>query len=236
MSTHWVRSDVMDSVGRPVRAENMMTPDNSDALPIAIDGLDLPQIRLRLGCDDHVLLAILRQFLCDFGSWREHFELEQRMLNTDAMMRLVHTLKGTAANVCANQVEATALALETALRQGVASVAGLALDCHVALQQVLTALRQQLPPEAGLGLDLMAPTQALLVVQEVAALLQRRRHVPHGLQQELRAVVVPLVSTEQWSALSHHLAAFEFKNAQQVLADIQQRMSAQVETLRGSPI
>ena len=216
----------MDSVGRPVRSENLMVPESAGALPVAIDGLDLPQIRLRLGCDDQVLLAILRQFLCDFGSWREHFELEQRMLNTDAMMHLVHTLKGTAANVCANQVQATALALETALRQGVGQVAGLALDCDVALQRVLTALRHQLPPEAGPGLNQMAPTQALLVVQEVAALLQRRRHVPHQLQQELRAVVAPLVSTEQLNTLLHHLAAFEFKNAQQVLADIQGRMSA----------
>lgn len=216
----------MDSVSRQVRSENMMAPDSAGGFPVAIDGLDLPQIRLRLGCDDQVLLEILRQFLCDFGSWRENFELEQRMLNTDAMVRLVHTLKGTAANVCANQVQATALALETALRQGVVPVAGLALDCDVALQRVLTALRQQLPPEAGLGLNQMAPTHALLVVQEVAALLQRRRHVPHRLQQELRAVVAPLVSTEQLNALLHHLAAFEFKKAQQVLADIQGHMLA----------
>lgn len=215
----------MDSVARPVRSENLMTPDSAGILPVAIDGLDLPQMRLRLGCDDQVLLEILRQFLCDFGSWWESFEIEQKMLNTDAMMHLVHTLKGTAANVCANQVQATALALETALRQGVGQVAGLALDCDVALQQVLTALRRQLPPEAGPGLNQMAPTQALLVVQEVAALLQRRRHVPHRLQQELRTVVAPFVSTEQFNALLHHLAAFEFKNAQQVLADIQGHMS-----------
>ena len=216
----------MDSVGQQVRSENMMAPGSVGGLPVAIDGLDLPQIRLRLGCDDQVLLEILRQFLCDFGSWRESFELEQRMLNADAMLRLVHTLKGTAANVCANQVQATALALETALRQGVVQVAGLALDCDAALQRVLTALRQQLPPEAGLGLNQMAPTHALLVVQEVAALLQRRRHVPHRLQQELRTVLAPLVSTEQLEALLHHLAVFEFKNAQQVLADIQGHMLA----------
>lgn len=215
----------MDSVARPVRSENLMAPGSAGILPVAIDGLDLPQMRLRLGCDDQVLLEILRQFLCDFGSWWESFEIEQKMLNTDAMMHLVHTLKGTAANVCANQVQATALALETALRQGVGQVAGLALDCDVALQQVLTALRRQLPPEAGPGLNQMAPTQALLVVQEVAALLQRRRHVPHRLQQELRTVVAPFVSTEQFNALLHHLAAFEFKNAQQVLADIQGHMS-----------
>ncbi|MYZ54054.1 Hpt domain-containing protein [Malikia spinosa] len=216
----------MDSVARPVRSENLMAPDSAGTLPVAIDGLDLPQMRLRLGCDDQVLLKILRQFLCDFGSWWESFEIERKMLNTDAMMHLVHTLKGTAANVCANQVQATALALETALRQGVGQVAGLALDCDVALQQVLTALRRQLPPEAGPGLNQMAPTQALLVVQEVAALLQRRRHVPHRLQQELRTVVAPFVSTEQFNALLYHLAAFEFKNAQQVLADIQGHMSA----------
>lgn len=216
----------MDSFSWQVRPENLMAPDSAGGLPVAIDGLDLPQIRLRLGCDDQVLLEILRQFLCDFGSWREHFEFEQRRLNTDAMVRLVHTLKGTAANVCADQVQATALALETALRQGGRQVAGLALDCDAALQRVLTALRQQLPSEVGLGLNQTAPTQALLVVQEVAALLQRRRHVSHRLQQELRAVVAPLVSAEQLNALLHHLAAFEFKNAQQVLADIQGRMPA----------
>lgn len=215
----------MNSMDWQIRPENQRLPAIPEALPLMIDGLDLEQMRLRLGGDDEVLQAILRQFLCDFDSWREHFEREQLQLNTDAMLRLVHTLKGTAANVCADQVHAAALALETALRHGEAHQAGLVQDCVTALQRVLNALRQQLPPETGSGSSPMAPAQALLVVQEVAALLQRRRRVPHHLQQELRATVAPLVSAEQLEALFQHISAFEFKNAQQALADIQQCMS-----------
>ena len=216
----------MDSVSGQVRPGDLMAPGNSGVLPEAIDGLDLPQMRLRLGCEDEVLLAILRQFLLDFGAWREHFDLEQQAQNTDAMVRLVHTLKGTAANVCASQVHAAALALETALRQGAGQAADLVQDCDAALQRILTALRQQLPSEKAPGSDQMAPAQALLVVQEVAALLQRRRHVPHPLLQELRAALAPVASVDQLEALLRQLAAFEFKNAQQTLADIQQRMPA----------
>ena len=216
----------MDSVSGQLRPGDLMAPGNAGGLPEVIDGLDLQQMRSRLGCEDDVLLAILRQFLLDFGAWREHFDLEQQAQHTDAMVRLVHTLKGTAANVCANQVQAAALALETALRQGAGQTAGLVQDCDAALQRVLTALRQQLPPEEAPEPDQLAPSQALLVVQEVAALLQRRRHVPHPLLQELRAALAPVASVGQLEALMRQLAAFEFKNAQQTLADIQQRMPA----------
>lgn len=215
----------MNSMDWQVRPENQRLPAIPEALPLMIDGLDLEQMRLRLGGDDEVLLAILRQFLCDFDSWQASFELERRQLNTGAMLRLVHTLKGTAANVCADQVHVAALALETALRQGEGLKAGLVRDCEAALQQVLNALRQQLPPEPGSGSCPIAPDQALLVVQEVAALLHRRRRVPHLLQQELRATVAPLVSVEQLEALFQHMSAFEFKNAQQALTEIQECMS-----------
>lgn len=195
-------------------------------LPAAIDGLDLDQMRSRLGCEDDVLMIVLRQFLSDFSAWRDHFELQQREHNIEAMMRMAHTLKGTAANVCANQVQEAALALETALRQGVQQTAGLVQACDDALRRVLGALRQALPPETQAQPDQMLPAQALAVVQDVAALLQRRRHVSSLLQQELRAAVALVASDEELSALSRHLSAFDFKKAQQLLADIQSRMLA----------
>lgn len=216
----------MYSVSGPGQPGELTAPGSAGGLPAAIDGLDLQQMRSRLGCEDEILLAILRQFACDFDAWRGQFDLEQQAQNTDAMVRLAHTLKGTAANVCANEVQAAALALETALRQGAGQTAGLVQDCDVALQRVLMALRQHLPSEEAPQSATMPPAQAIQVVQEVAVLLQRRRHVPHSLLQELRAAVAPVASAEQLEALWRQLAAFEFKNAQQTLADIHRRMSA----------
>jgi len=214
----------MNSVNDEARVGGFAGSGSVGGLPAVIDGLDLQQLRLRLGAAYDGMGPVLRQFLLDFGSWREQFDLAQREQDVDAMVRLAHTLKGTAANVCANQVQLAAQVLESALRQGGGQTAGLLQDCDAALQRLLTALRQLIQPEAAQESAPMVPEHAIRVVQEVMALLERRRNVPYTLQQDLRVVVAPVVSAEELEALLRQLASFEFKKSQQTLADIMSRL------------
>ena len=190
-------------------------------LPEVIAGLNMANVRARLGRDDAVLITIFRQFLRDFSAWPDRFGEALRQRNTEAMIRLVHTLKGTAANVGAVDVEASALLLENALRNGEIAVEPLLHACEQELQKVLDALRFTLPEEAHTDPQAMTPDEVHQVVGEVGALLQRRRHVPAALQQRLRAALGSSASPEQLEALMGQLAAFEFKKAQQTLNDLQ---------------
>lgn len=155
----------MDAPAGPERSVVAAGSSSVAKLPAAIDGLDLQQMRLCLGCDDDVMLLILRQFLCDFGAWKAQFDQAGHAQDLEAQRRLVHTLKGTAANVGAGQLQATAQALEHALHDGSGPTAGLLQECDQALQRVLTALSQQLPPEAPAVLSPLAPEDVRLVMQ-----------------------------------------------------------------------
>ena len=195
-----------------------------EVLPTTIEGLDLSQLRSRLGSRDALLAAILRQFFQDFSHWSEQFLLARQAQDFVVMIRLAHTLKGAAANVSAPQVHEAALMLEMDLKQG-KSTEMLIQHCDAALKKLLGVLQEKIPSEKPVALDRLAPEQVSQVIQEASGLLQRRRPLPAPLLQQLRSALNSVASEPQRENLRQQLAAFEFKKAQQTLAEIQQGLA-----------
>lgn len=111
-------------------------------LPDSIEGLDLPLLRERLGSGDELIALILRQFQSDFTNWPAEFDAALAAQDRATMIRMAHTLKGTALNIAAPRLHTGALQLEMALREGRDEQHALLQDCRQDLQDLLQALER----------------------------------------------------------------------------------------------
>ncbi len=80
--------------------------------------LDAKHLKQRLGLDDALTADILRVFLRDLPGRRKSLAEAVGERRTEAALQLVHTLKGTAANLAATRLSEAASGLEVALREG----------------------------------------------------------------------------------------------------------------------
>ncbi len=111
-----------------------------DLQRLDVPGLDIPSALERLGGNQCLLLKLLKQFRQDFkGSLAELTQALDHQ-DWDGATTLLHTLRGTAANLSAPSLVASALALETALHQELDPTESLLPAFQRELNQVLAAL------------------------------------------------------------------------------------------------
>jgi PAS domain S-box-containing protein len=79
---------------------------------------DRDELRQRIGCDEDVLEEILQGFIDDYAVHLEKLQQAFRDRNKDNIQRLVHLMKGAAANMSANPLRDSMARMETFLRQG----------------------------------------------------------------------------------------------------------------------
>ncbi|WP_211354068.1 hybrid sensor histidine kinase/response regulator [Thiohalocapsa marina] len=98
----------------PVRST---APAAEPSSQLQLAGFDLDATRARLGDDPDLLHMILRSFQQDIADWPAAFNAACEGDEPKVALRLVHTLKGAAANVGATDVNRAAIALEAALAE-----------------------------------------------------------------------------------------------------------------------
>jgi len=133
-----------------------------DDLPApSLPDLDLAGTLGRLDGDRAILQLILRVFLQEVDQWPAQFAAARAEADLGTLVRLAHTLKGTAANVGATRVWETAAALEKALKeaQEPERVDALLTDCLTALDGSVHVLRDYLDSETAV--ELPTPTAPL---------------------------------------------------------------------------
>jgi PAS domain S-box-containing protein len=79
---------------------------------------DREDLMRRIGCDENILEEILHGFIDDYSAHLEKLQQAVFDQNTDSTYRLVHLMKGAAANMSANPLQELASRMETLLLTG----------------------------------------------------------------------------------------------------------------------
>jgi CheY-like chemotaxis protein len=207
------------------------TTDGAGILPAHLPGIDLPQALRQIGGQPRLLARLLRDLRDDHRSDRVRIEQALETGDLATASRLAHTLKGVAGTLGAQDLQASAAALEDALRQGDVTariVRGIG-DATDELMQGLDAWLGSDPQAAQAHRLLSGPPQAAGVdaAWDDATL---RGHLMrlHELLEQMDAESVELASTvldqlhcrqaapehlAAARALSAHAARFEFDAA-----------------------
>jgi hypothetical protein len=97
-------------------------------------------------------------------------------------------------------------------------------ECSQALQELLQALRISLPVPQAPAAGTATEQEQQEVIVRLRELLRLRRIVSPALQQQVRAALSPLDTNGRLATLLDQLAQFEYRKAQQTLAEIEQDM------------
>jgi two-component system sensor histidine kinase/response regulator len=196
---------------------------DAEALPAAIDGLDMVVGLRRMGGKTPLYLSMLRKFKAT--QWPAWQTLRQAVADADTATaeRLAHTLKGLAGNIGATPLQEAAGTLETALRAPVvhASVAQLLQDVEQPLLQLLGALEQTLPDRRTEPLAATPPDHAALraVLAQLAAYLVEDDADALTLLAQHGPALRPVLGAD-YGALEAAVTHFAFEEARAVLARV----------------
>ena len=79
---------------------------------------DRDDLMRRIGCDEDILEEILQGFIDDYSVHLEKLQQALSDRNSDTTQRLVHLMKGAAANMSANPLRELVSRMETVLLKG----------------------------------------------------------------------------------------------------------------------
>ena len=222
---------------QPATADALEQPQQHIRLPARLDGFDLERTLERLNQDQALTLRLLQQFLRDFkpDDWAGQFDAAHADGQQATAQRLVHTLKGAAANIGAVRLQTAAAALEVALQDEYdhpgadpARLSACRHDCLEALRAAMAVLQAELPapapPTPATGTA--QPEQALQDLTEMDLLLRRHRLVPARLQARLREHVGQHAAATQLETLLEQINTFNFKNALQIVKSMQDSLAS----------
>jgi len=102
----------------PLRGEAGARNAPGEGLPAILPGVDIAVALRRLMGNRELLVRLLRDFASEHGGDPEHIRATMARGDLDGARAAVHRLKGVAGNLAVQQVFASAVALESALRQG----------------------------------------------------------------------------------------------------------------------
>jgi PAS domain S-box-containing protein len=94
------------------------SPLRGEGLPVLLPGVDTAAALRRLMGNRDLLVRLLRDFASEHADDPEHIRASVARGDLDGARAAVHRLKGVAGNLAAQQVFASAVTLESALRQG----------------------------------------------------------------------------------------------------------------------
>jgi PAS domain S-box-containing protein len=94
------------------------SPIRGEGLPVLLPGVDTAAALRRLMGNRDLLVRLLRDFASEHADDPEHIRASVARGDLDSARAAVHRLKGVAGNLAAQQVFASAVTLESALRKG----------------------------------------------------------------------------------------------------------------------
>jgi two-component system sensor histidine kinase/response regulator len=201
----------------------------------AADSDDLPELP---GIDSRAGLAtcggntkLYRKLLIKFRDGERDFEPRFRMArdegDTEAATRFAHTLKGTAGNIGARDVQAAAGKLERACRKGAKSVDGLLAAAVAELRSVVEGL------EGLAGEPVIAEAAGEVDIERMGLLLAQLRERLEDDDADALGVIEkvldqPVSARHRTSleAISNRIEDFEFAEALKELARLESILAA----------
>jgi two-component system, sensor histidine kinase and response regulator len=195
----------------------------ADPAPDPLEGLsgfDAAAALKRLGGNRTLLVKLLREFGAEFGAAPAAIEASLQRGESEPARRLSHTLKGVAGNLSATQVQAAALALESAITAG-GECAPLLERLSLALQPLLAGI-EALPALVGAApADLpRGPQQARLSAEiaELERLLSKNSLDAKRQFARFREALPPGAYQEELASLEGCMEKLDFKRARMLLA------------------
>ncbi|MES2482731.1 MAG: response regulator, partial [Pseudomonadota bacterium] len=217
----WIRPAKQRSSTQPDPASNAPADDLVDGLPDAIAGVDL-QAGLATSSGNQ---ALYQRMLMQFAKRQRHFadEFDQARSSTDATaaQRCAHTLRGTAGNIGARDLAASAAKLEQACKASAPDddLGATLRETLVALDRVIQDLDRWIassprstespplasaePVDAVRTLEAIDRLRALLKVGDAAA----------SQVWDDQAALFRAALPHDWPAIGEHMQAFDFDEA-----------------------
>jgi two-component system sensor histidine kinase/response regulator len=109
-----------------------------EGFPALMPGVDTEAALRRLMGNRELLVRLLREFAGEHAKDTDHIRASLARGDLDGARAAVHRLKGVAGNLAAQQVFASAAALESALRQGAPAPLGAHLDALESAMKIVT--------------------------------------------------------------------------------------------------
>jgi PAS domain S-box-containing protein len=191
------------------QAGDQAEPPNASAaapdLPAALPGVDLPAVLIRLSGNRELLLKMLRNFQNEWSGAEDRIRFA---LATDAFPQArmtVHTLRGVAANLSADDVATAAEALEQALKAGDHDASERGLERLAAALALVLAGLAQLPPAP--------PPPAAIAALDHGALARHLSHLADLLRRH------DMTAEASFAALREHLGSGDWSAALNRMAE-----------------
>ena len=104
--------------GLKVPTENNGIKEVEEGLPPILPGIDIEEALRRLGGKKKLFTKLLKAFSIESANAAEEIQSAIKGQNMEVAHRLVHTLKGSAGNISAKELQAAVQELEMAIKEG----------------------------------------------------------------------------------------------------------------------
>ena len=192
--------------------------------PFFIPGLDLLTAVGRLAGDWGILRAVLLGFHRDFSSAIRNLEEFLKTGQHQEALRLLHTLKGLAKTIGADELHKISENLEKELRTGdkEIEIGSLQDSLETVLAMIATSDLSIPPPVVS---KLLTPDLLLALLEELGALLEESTFLPEGILEEVQFQLVGKVPNSWIEELTTLADAYSCTLANQTLRKIISHLS-----------
>jgi len=203
------------------------TSDAAEMIPAAlaaIPGLDAKRGLKMLNGHLITYRRLLRQFAADHGEDMARLRTLLAEREHAAAQRIAHTLKGSAGNLGATEVQRLVTALDAKMREGgeAAQIEPLVDALETELTQLAAALRVALPEEIEGAPDEVDWAVVRRALDEMEPLLAGSSMAAFDLFEQNSAQIRAALGPAQAATLAAHLAGFFFPEALEVLKQARQ--------------
>jgi len=206
--------------------------DEGPPLPSDLPGIDTDTALRRLGGNRRLLRKLLIEFLQDYRGFIDTLGTALDLGHADSVLRLVHTLKGTAATIGSHSVQIAAGELESAVSHGstmrydplVAHLESVLTPVLAGLSAVRKEPSTEHPQVAATHGPVDLAATGLLVVELRELLRLADPEAAEGLEPLARGLAGAGVDTEL-EALHTQIERYDFDEALTTLASIVARLS-----------
>ncbi|MBF0274936.1 MAG: response regulator, partial [Nitrospinae bacterium] len=218
----------------PVTAKQKTKTSEQEIIIPEIAGIDTTAGLQRVGGNKKLYHNLLVRFHEDYASVQNEIEALIEKEDSKTAERLVHTVKGVAANIGADDIAKATAKLEAAIKAGNQDeFAQLIENVSASLNPVMQALKEVKPiEEAPLaekheGAEATSPEELLKSLQELEPHIQKRKPKPcKEAMEAIAALTWPEDLIDDINQLSTFIKKYKFKDAESLLNQIVNKLNA----------
>ncbi|MDM8515308.1 response regulator [Desulfobacterales bacterium HSG16] len=206
--------------------------DRTDVPFQTLAGIDTNSGLIRVGGDHSVYRKLLLKFAKNHEDTMQQVRHCFKSGNMEQIGRIVHTIKGVAGNIGANELHKTAHLLQTGIKDTKNSVISSLLDSFSEnLQQVFKSIKNLEKTEAVFSKTLPAVdhvfnrSDALHIIDRIAALLEEDDMAASEHLDLLDSHLKNTGMDEELKAIAEHIGQYDFTNALNLLDKIRLKIN-----------